>query len=122
MSHRVCPWWVDYLLASSVRRLLHDPAGILAHHVCDGMTARARPRHGLLHAGAGAAGRADAGHFFAEVRSKLAPGATVLVAEPAGHVKARDFEESMGAATRAGLLHRSGPAIGRSLTALLRAA
>jgi ubiquinone/menaquinone biosynthesis C-methylase UbiE len=37
MSHRVCPWWLGYLLASPVRRLLHDPARILAPHVREGM-------------------------------------------------------------------------------------
>lgn len=185
MSHRVCPWWVGYLLASPVRRLLHDPAGILAPHVREGMTVlepgpgmgfftlelarRAGPSGRVVAidvqprmlaglrrraARAGLASRIemrqarpdslgvedlagkvdlvvafavvhelpDAGHFFAEVRPTLAPGATVLVAEPAGHVKARDFEESMAAATRAGLRREPGPAIRRSLTALLRAA
>ena len=185
MSQRVCPWWVGYLLASPVRRLLHDPAGILAPHVREGMTVlepgpgmgfftlelarRVGPKGRVVAidvqprmlaglrrraARAGLASRIetrqarsdslgvgdlagkvdlvvafavvhelpDADRFFAEVRPTLAPGATVLVAEPAGHVRARDFEESMAAAARAGLLHRPGPAIRRSLTALLRAA
>lgn len=38
MSHRVCPWWVGYLLASLMRRLLQDLARILAPHVREGMT------------------------------------------------------------------------------------
>jgi ubiquinone/menaquinone biosynthesis C-methylase UbiE len=38
MSHGVCPWWLGYLLASPLRRLVQDPARILAPHVREGMT------------------------------------------------------------------------------------
>jgi SAM-dependent methyltransferase len=39
MSHRVCPWWLGYLLASPIRRLLQgDPEKILAPFVREGMT------------------------------------------------------------------------------------
>lgn len=38
MSHRVCPWWLGYLLASPLRRLLQDPATILRPHVRQGMS------------------------------------------------------------------------------------
>jgi SAM-dependent methyltransferase len=38
MSHRVCPWWLGYLLASPIRRLMQDPARILAPYVREGMT------------------------------------------------------------------------------------
>jgi SAM-dependent methyltransferase len=37
-SHRVCPWWIGYLLASPVRRILQQPAELLAPHVRQGMT------------------------------------------------------------------------------------
>ena len=37
-AHRVCPWWMGYLLASPVRQLVHRPAEILAAHVGPGMT------------------------------------------------------------------------------------
>ncbi len=37
-GHIVCPWWLGYLLASPLRRLMHDPAKILAPHVRQGMT------------------------------------------------------------------------------------
>ena len=37
--HRVCPWWVGYLLASPIRRLLQKPEVILAGQVREGMTA-----------------------------------------------------------------------------------
>jgi len=33
----VCPWWMGYLLACPLRRLLQDPAAILAPYVREGM-------------------------------------------------------------------------------------
>ncbi len=38
MAHRVCPWWLGYLLASPLRRLLQDPRAILSPYVSIGMT------------------------------------------------------------------------------------
>jgi SAM-dependent methyltransferase len=38
MSHRVCPWWIGYLLASPVRRWMMDPVPILSPFVRQGMT------------------------------------------------------------------------------------
>ncbi len=38
MAHRVCPWWVGYLLASPLRRLMQDPTEILRPFVSEGMT------------------------------------------------------------------------------------
>ncbi len=38
MAHRVCPWWLGYLLASPLRRLLQDPGKILDPYVSEGMT------------------------------------------------------------------------------------
>jgi len=38
MSKRVCPWWLGYLLASPIRRLLHNPTRILTPFVRPGMT------------------------------------------------------------------------------------
>ena len=37
MGHRVCPWWIGYLLASPLRRLLQDPAAIVGSFVKEGM-------------------------------------------------------------------------------------
>lgn len=37
-SHRVCPWWIGYLLASPVRRIFYHPAKVLAPYVREGMT------------------------------------------------------------------------------------
>jgi ubiquinone/menaquinone biosynthesis C-methylase UbiE len=39
MAHRVCPWWIGYLLASPLRRWLgQDPAKILSPYVREAMT------------------------------------------------------------------------------------
>jgi ubiquinone/menaquinone biosynthesis C-methylase UbiE len=35
--HKVCPWWLGFLLASPLRRLAQDPGRILAPYVRDGM-------------------------------------------------------------------------------------
>jgi len=61
----------------------------------------------------------DPGRFFAEVRRTLAPGGQVLVAEPSGHVSETDFEATLAAAVRAGFRREMGPAIRRSITAVL---
>ena len=37
MSQRVCPWWLGYLLASPLRRLMQDPVKVLAPYVREGM-------------------------------------------------------------------------------------
>jgi SAM-dependent methyltransferase len=61
----------------------------------------------------------DSARFFAEIGATLAPGGTVLVAEPSGHVKPRELEASLAAAEAAGLRREPGPRIAGSLTALL---
>jgi len=38
MNHRVCPWWLGYLLASPVRRLLQQSEEVVAPYVKPGMT------------------------------------------------------------------------------------
>src|SRR5512133_2023740 len=38
MTPHVCPWWLGYLLVSPLRRLVQDPAAILAPCVREGMT------------------------------------------------------------------------------------
>lgn len=57
--------------------------------------------------------------FFAETARTLKAGATLLLAEPTGHVKPEQFEEELAAAARAGLTVSDRPAIRRSHTALL---
>jgi SAM-dependent methyltransferase len=38
MAHRVCPWWIGYVLVSPLRRLMMDPRNLLAPHVHEGNT------------------------------------------------------------------------------------
>lgn len=38
MSHRVCPWWLGYLLASPLRRIFQNPMEILRPYVKQGMS------------------------------------------------------------------------------------
>ena len=38
MAHRVCPWWLGYLLASPLRRLMQNPLDVLTPYVREGMT------------------------------------------------------------------------------------
>jgi ubiquinone/menaquinone biosynthesis C-methylase UbiE len=38
MAHRVCPWWLGYLLISPIRRWMQNPAEIVGPYVTDGMT------------------------------------------------------------------------------------
>ncbi len=38
MAHRVCPWWLGYVLVNPLRRLYQDPDAILRPHVRPGMT------------------------------------------------------------------------------------
>lgn len=38
MSHRVCPWWIGYVLLNPLRRLRQNPNALLAPYVREGMT------------------------------------------------------------------------------------
>jgi tRNA A58 N-methylase Trm61 len=183
MAHRVCPWWLGYVLASPLRRLMQDPAAIVGRYVREGMTvlepgpgmgfftlelARrvgptgrviavdVQPRMiaGLKRrlAKAGLAERADArlasedsmglqdlagkvdftlamavvhempsaSRLFAEAAAAMKPGATLLLAEPFGHVKAEMFAEELQAAAEAGFTITDHPMVRRSQAALLR--
>jgi ubiquinone/menaquinone biosynthesis C-methylase UbiE len=87
MSH-VCPWWMGWLLASPLRKLLQDPGRILAPHVREGMT--------VLEPGPGM------GFFTLELARRVGP---------AGRVVAVDLQPQMLAglrrrAERAGLAGR----------------
>jgi ubiquinone/menaquinone biosynthesis C-methylase UbiE len=62
----------------------------------------------------------DAARFFAEVAEASKPGATILFAEPAGHVKTPEFESELKGALQAGFSVADRPAIKRSHAALLR--
>jgi ubiquinone/menaquinone biosynthesis C-methylase UbiE len=38
MSHRVCPWWLGYLLVNPLRKFFHNPGLLLKPYVREGMT------------------------------------------------------------------------------------
>ena len=62
----------------------------------------------------------DAARFFTEVAAASKSGASLLLAEPTGHVKAADFEAELKAASDAGFALLDHPLIRRSHTALLK--
>ena len=62
----------------------------------------------------------SAGAFFAEAAQVLRPGATLLLAEPAGHVQPASFEAELQAAAAVGLTVASRPEIRRSRAAVLQ--
>jgi ubiquinone/menaquinone biosynthesis C-methylase UbiE len=184
-EHRLCPWWLGYLLASPVRRWMQDPAAILAPYVHEGMTVlepgpgmgfftlelgrrvgpggrvvavdiqprmlavleRRAAKAGLGErvetrlAPAGSmgiedlAGKVDftlafamvhelpsAAEFFRETSRAMKAGATLLLAEPAGHVNDAAFAAELSLAAAAGLSVTARPSIRRSLAALLEKA
>ncbi|MDR3748853.1 MAG: class I SAM-dependent methyltransferase [Acidobacteriota bacterium] len=61
----------------------------------------------------------DATRFFAEVAAASKTGASLLLAEPKGHVKQAAFEAELDAAAKAGLKVAERPAIRRCHAALL---
>jgi hypothetical protein len=61
----------------------------------------------------------EPGPFFAEAAGALKPGATLLLAEPAGHVDDPEFARELAAAAQAGLTVVSHPSIGKCRAALL---
>lgn len=62
----------------------------------------------------------DAGRFFVEVATASKAGASVLLAEPSGHVKAAAFDTELEAAAASGLRLIDRLSIRRSQTALLK--
>jgi cyclopropane fatty-acyl-phospholipid synthase-like methyltransferase len=183
MGHRVCPWWLGYVLASPLRRLLQDPVAIVKPYIREGMTVL-EPGPGMgfftveMARQVGASGRviavdvqprmiaglkrrlAKAGllertdarlapsdslgledlqgkvdfalamavvhempssrRFFAEVAEAMKPGATLLLAEPSGHVKKDAFEAELQDAAAAGLKVKDRPVLRRSQAAVLK--
>ena len=88
MAQRVCPWWLGYLVANPLRRLLQDPVKVLGPYVREGMT--------VLEPGPGMG-------FFTLALARLVG--------PSGRVVAVDIQPRMLAslrrrAARAGLLGR----------------
>jgi tRNA A58 N-methylase Trm61 len=185
MAHRICPWWLGYVLASPLRRLLQDPAAIVSPYVREGMTVlEPGPGMGFFtlelarHVGpngrviavdvqprmisglkrrlakAGLAERVDArlakedsmglqdlggrvdftlamavvhempsaARLFAEAAAAMKTGATLLLAEPSGHVNEEMFAAQLQAAAEAGLTLAERPTVRRSQAALLKKA
>jgi SAM-dependent methyltransferase len=88
MSKLVCPWWLGYLLASPIRRLLEDPSKLLAPYVGEGMT--------VLEPGPGM------GFFTLELARRVGPSGRVVAVD----VQPRMIEGLKRRAKRAGLAER----------------
>src|SRR5271165_4229881 len=58
--------------------------------------------------------------FFAEAARAMKPGASLLLAEPAGHVNDQDFAEELKLASEVGLAAVDRPTVSRSHAALLK--
>lgn len=58
--------------------------------------------------------------FFTETARALKPGASLLLAEPAGHVEDTEFAEELAAAAQSGLSVESRPSLRSNHVALLR--
>ncbi|HUI43252.1 MAG TPA: methyltransferase domain-containing protein [Terriglobia bacterium] len=88
MAHRVCPWWLGYLLASPLRRVFDNPARLLAPYVRPGMT--------VLEPGPGM------GFFTLELARLVGPSGRVIAVD----VQTRMLEGLKRRARRAGLADR----------------
>ena len=184
-EHTICPWWVGYILASPIRKLMQDPARMLKPFVRVGMTVlepgpgmgfftlelarlvgpegrviavevqpqmiaglrRTAERAGLIdrietHLASPATmgleaydATADfvlafavvhempsAAKFFAEAARAMKSGASLLLAEPVGHVNKDDLENELALAAAAGLATVERPFISRSRAAVLERA
>jgi tRNA A58 N-methylase Trm61 len=88
MANHVCPWWIGYLLASPLRRLMCDPRQILAPHVQEGMR--------VLEPGPGM------GFFTLELARMVGPSGQVIAVD----VQSRMLAGLKRRASRAGLLDR----------------
>jgi len=87
-KHGVCPWWVGYLLVNPLRRLIQDPAAILAPYVRAGMT--------VLEPGPGM------GFFTLELARLAGPSGRVIAVD----VEPRMIDGLKRRATKAGLADR----------------
>ncbi len=88
MAHRVCPWWLGYLLACPLRRWAHDPVKILAPFVREGMTV-VEPGPGM-------------GFFTLPLARMVGTGGRVVVVD----IEPRMLESLRRRAARAGLAER----------------
>lgn len=61
----------------------------------------------------------DKDRLFEEIYKALKPGGKLLVAEPKGHVKEKDFNDCLNLARSIGFNSAESPEIGKSFSALL---
>jgi ubiquinone/menaquinone biosynthesis C-methylase UbiE len=61
----------------------------------------------------------DKARLFEEIFKALKPGGKLLIAEPKGHVKEKDFDDCLNLARRLGFNIAERPEIGKSFSALL---
>jgi ubiquinone/menaquinone biosynthesis C-methylase UbiE len=183
MAHRVCPFWIGYLLLLPVRKLWQNPERIVSPYVHEGMTvldigsamgyfsiplARMVGARGqvvcvdmqekmlaVLRKRAAKAGVSDriethlcsqnslelqeftesidfalafavvhevpdSRKLFQEIAAALKPRARFLVSEPRGHVKDKDFVNTLCIAGQSGFQVAGEPQIARSHAALLQ--
>jgi ubiquinone/menaquinone biosynthesis C-methylase UbiE len=88
MAHRVCPWWLGYLLLNPLRRLRHPAAKILGPYVQAGMT--------VLEPGPGM------GYFTLDLARRVGPSGRVVAVD----IQPRMLEKLKRRAAKAGLLGR----------------
>ena len=88
MAHRVCPWWLGYLIASPVRRLMQNPEKVVAPYVREGMI--------VLEPGPGM------GFFTLEIARLVGPSGRVVAVD----IQPRMLSKLSRCAARAGLLAR----------------
>jgi ubiquinone/menaquinone biosynthesis C-methylase UbiE len=88
MSHRVCPWWIGYVLASPLRRLHYHPSDIVAPHIRPGMT--------VLEPGPGM------GYFTLEIARLVGPSGRVVAVD----IQPKMLNGLRRKAAKAGLLDR----------------
>jgi SAM-dependent methyltransferase len=88
MAHRVCPWWMGYLLACPLRRWVHDPAAIVGPFVSEGMV--------VLEPGPGM------GFFTLELARRVGPKGRVIAVD----VQPKMIEGLVRRAKKAGLAGR----------------
>ena len=86
--HRVCPWWLGYLMASPVRRFFNPPFEALASHVRPGMT--------VLEPGPGM------GFFTLELARLVGPSGRVIAID----IQPRMLDGLRRRAAKAGVLDR----------------
>jgi 2-polyprenyl-3-methyl-5-hydroxy-6-metoxy-1,4-benzoquinol methylase len=142
MSHRVCPWWLGYLLVNPLRKLFHNPELLLKPYVREGMT--------VLEVGSGMGfftlplarlssvgiddlqDKVDFALLFAvvhevpevrqfllEIHRSLRKGGVLMVAEPSGHVTQEAFAATLATAQELGFQAAEAPRIRGSHSSLL---